>query len=62
LSDGTDSSNWTVHTLLLDRHGALWVGTLDEGIYRFYAGKVENFREAGGLSSDTVNRLYEDGE
>jgi signal transduction histidine kinase/ligand-binding sensor domain-containing protein len=48
--------------LLLDRENALWVGTSDQGIYRVYDGGVDRFRNADGLSSDSVNGFYEDRE
>ena len=62
LAPGVDGSNWEVGALLLDRQGALWVGTINNGIYRLYAGKVEHFGSSDGLSNDTVNRFYEDRE
>jgi ligand-binding sensor domain-containing protein len=51
-----------VSALLLDRENALWVGTTDQGIYRVYDGGIDRFRNADGLSSDSVNSFYEDRE
>jgi ligand-binding sensor domain-containing protein len=59
---GFDSSDLSVATLLMDRQGALWVGTHDRGIYRIYRDKVEHFQTADGLSSDNVFKVYEDRE
>jgi ligand-binding sensor domain-containing protein/signal transduction histidine kinase len=50
-----------VQTLFLDRQKALWVGT-SEGLYRIYAGQIEHFGSADGLSGDYVLHLLEDHE
>lgn len=57
-----DSSTLRVYSLLLDRDGALWVGTLGQGLYRIRGRHVDRFRKADGMSSDTVNKIYEDRE
>lgn len=62
IAPGVDSSNWEVGALLLDRQGALWVGTLNDGVYRLYAGKIEHYGSSQGLSNDTINSFYEDRE
>jgi ligand-binding sensor domain-containing protein len=62
VASGFDSSDLSVAALLMDRQGALWIGTPDQGIYRIYRDKVEHFRSADGLSSDNVYNLYEDRE
>lgn len=59
---GEDSSEWLVNTMLLDRHGALWIGTEYDGVYRLYSGRLEKYRRSDGLSADQVNRLFEDRE
>jgi hypothetical protein len=62
VTSGFDSSDLSVTALLMDRQGALWIGTSARGIYRIYQDKVEHFRSADGLSSDAVYKLYEDRE
>jgi signal transduction histidine kinase/ligand-binding sensor domain-containing protein len=62
VTSGFDSSDLGVAALLMDRQGALWIGTHDQGIYRIYQDKVEHFRGADGLSSDNVYNLFEDRE
>jgi ligand-binding sensor domain-containing protein len=52
----------SVYTLLMDRQGSLWVGTLNQGLYRIHGTDVDHFGSANGLSSDSVNRLFEDQE
>jgi signal transduction histidine kinase/ligand-binding sensor domain-containing protein len=52
----------SVYTLLMDREGSLWVGTINQGIYRIRGTDVDHFGRADGLSSDSVNRLFEDRE
>jgi ligand-binding sensor domain-containing protein len=51
-----------VNTLLIDRQGSLWVGTLNQGLYRIHGADVDHFGSANGLSSDSVNYLFEDRE
>jgi ligand-binding sensor domain-containing protein/signal transduction histidine kinase len=57
-----DGSSLQVTALLSDRDGALWIGTADQGVYRFYEGKVDRFRRTDGLSSDFVASLFQDKE
>ena len=57
-----DSSTLNVYSLWLDRHNALWIGTEGDGIYRVHDGKVDRFRSADGLSSDSSDRFFEDRE
>ncbi|WP_157467376.1 ligand-binding sensor domain-containing protein [Edaphobacter aggregans] len=57
-----DSSTLNVFALWLDRHNALWIGTEGNGIYRVHDGKVDRFRSADGLSSDTTEGFFEDRE
>jgi ligand-binding sensor domain-containing protein len=57
-----DSSTLNVYALWLDRHNALWIGTEGNGIYRVHDGKVDRFRSADGLSSDTIEGFFEDRE
>lgn len=51
-----------VSKLFVDRDGALWVGTEDQGIYRILGGKAEHFDSADGLSGDTITDLFQDAE
>jgi PAS domain S-box-containing protein len=57
-----DSSTLNVYSLWLDKHNALWIGTEGNGIYRVHDGKVDHFRGADGLSSDSLNGFFEDRE
>ena len=57
-----DGSTVAVQVLFVDRENALWIGTLDQGIYRIYGDRVENFRTSDGLSGDAVYWFYEDRE
>jgi ligand-binding sensor domain-containing protein len=58
-----DSSTLNFYgALWLDRHNALWIGTEGNGIYRVHDGKVDRFRSADGLSSDTAESFFEDRE
>ena len=62
--DGLDTQALSVTSLLEDTNGALWVGTLDRGVYRIRDGRADHLDRMGGLSSDSVasNGLLEDRE
>jgi signal transduction histidine kinase/ligand-binding sensor domain-containing protein len=62
IAPGVDSSTWQVGELLLDREGALWVATLNGGLYRIYGNRVDHFGRADGLSGNYVQNLFEDRE
>jgi ligand-binding sensor domain-containing protein/signal transduction histidine kinase len=52
-----------VQTLLEDRHGALWVGTIGSGLYRHLPdGHTEHYTEQQGLPYHEVRALLEDRE
>src|SRR5208282_3748577 len=57
-----DGSTLEVTALLVDRDSSLWVGTLNEGIYRIQGNKVDHFRASDGLSGDAVSGLFQDRE
>src|SRR5260370_40241902 len=57
-----DGSPLQVDGLFLDHENTLWIGTQNHGIYRVRGRKVDHFQSADGLSSDSVNRFYEDRE
>ena len=59
-ASGWDSSAIAVNTLRLDRHGMLWIGTSEHGLYRLGDGEVEHFGLADGLTSNSVTDLLED--
>jgi len=49
-------------TLLRDRGGGLWVGTLDRGLKHAHSGKTDAFGQSDGLSGDRIVALFEDRE
>src|SRR5271170_6990390 len=57
-----DSSTLQVTRLLVDRQGSLWIGTLNQGIYRIQGDQVDHFRSSDGLSGDAVSDLFQDRE
>ena len=59
---GVEGRAMTPNRLLRDSHGALWVGTLDQGLFRVYNGTTTRFAQGDGLSSDFVLSLFEDRE
>jgi signal transduction histidine kinase/ligand-binding sensor domain-containing protein len=59
---GLDGSKLAISSLLLDRDRALWIGTFDQGIYRICRKRADHLSMADGLSSNSVNRFYQDRE
>jgi signal transduction histidine kinase len=59
---GFDSSTLKVASLFLDAANALWIGTMDKGIYRVHDRQVEHFGALDGLSSDAVYNFFQDRE
>jgi len=57
-----DGSSVAVQALFRDREGALWVGTIDHGIYRIASGRVDHFGSKDGLTSDGIYAFFEDRE
>lgn len=51
-----------IRTLLHDREGTLWSGTVGGGLYRLSGGELEQLTEREGLGHDTIFALYEDRE
>ncbi|MGA9255732.1 MAG: two-component regulator propeller domain-containing protein, partial [Candidatus Sulfotelmatobacter sp.] len=52
----------TAGTVLRDRNGGLWIGTIAHGLVHSYEGKTSMFTHNDGLSSDFVYALSEDRE
>jgi ligand-binding sensor domain-containing protein/signal transduction histidine kinase len=50
----------SVQTMLGDKQGALWIGSVARGLGRWQNGKFTAFTTQTGLPSDTVNALAED--
>jgi signal transduction histidine kinase len=59
---GFDGSKHRIYSLFFDRRHALWIATMDEGIYRLYQGNVDHFGRLDGLSADFVLAIFEDQE
>ena len=53
---------FTPNRLMRDSNGALWIGTLDQGLLHVHNGKTTEFSQIDGLSSDFVLALFEDRE
>jgi len=62
VSPELDGRKLSISQVFVDRRNTLWIGTQDEGLYRLREGKVSRLRRADGLSSDTVQSLFEDRE
>jgi signal transduction histidine kinase/ligand-binding sensor domain-containing protein len=59
---GIDSSSLHVGSLLYDRNGALWIGTIADGIYRLHDGRVDHYSTGDGLSGPFVQGFLQDRE
>jgi signal transduction histidine kinase/ligand-binding sensor domain-containing protein len=57
-----DGRALSVRSLLVDRHGSLWIGTLDKGLYRIRDGRMEHFDTKDGLSGNAISQIFEDRE
>ena len=62
VTPGFDGSKLAVMAMHLDRDGSLWVGTVGNGVFRIRGNAVEHYGRAEGLSSDSVDALFEDRE
>jgi signal transduction histidine kinase/ligand-binding sensor domain-containing protein/CheY-like chemotaxis protein len=51
-----------IKTLLVDRHGVLWIGTSGDGLARYKDEQYGFLRKTDGLTSDYVKSLAEDRE
>ena len=47
------------HALLVDSHGALWIGSMFDGVARYHGGRIERLTRREGLASDHVLALAE---
>lgn len=52
--------NLSVHSLLYDRQGELWIGTGNQGVYRWNGQQFVQFTQVQGLPNAPVDALYED--
>jgi signal transduction histidine kinase/ligand-binding sensor domain-containing protein len=57
-----DGSTIAVQALFVDRQGSLWIGTLNDGIYRLHGERLDHYRAADGLSADSIYWFFEDRE
>jgi PAS domain S-box-containing protein len=48
--------------LLRDRDGGLWIGTIDQGLLHVHQGRTDQFVQPDGLSSNSIEDLFEDRE
>ncbi len=59
---GFDGSRLNVTHIFRDRHDAVWIGTVNAGLYRLNRGEAEHFDSRNGLSGDLVSAILEDRE
>jgi signal transduction histidine kinase/ligand-binding sensor domain-containing protein len=56
------SSGLKANALLVDRDGAVWIGTENDGLYRVSGSVVDHFSKSDGLSGSRVGQILEDHE
>ena len=49
-------------TLLRDRNGGVWIGTLDRGILHVHQGRTDVYSQSDGLTGNAVESFFEDRE
>lgn len=49
-----------IYTINEDKIGNLWIGTVDNGVWRYGAGKLTHFTDKDGLTGNAVNSIYRD--
>ena len=54
------SASLDVRSLAQDRHGSLWIGTENEGLYCWQDGKWTHFGKRDGLGNESIWSLYAD--
>jgi signal transduction histidine kinase/ligand-binding sensor domain-containing protein len=59
---GFDGARARSTALLVDRRGSLWVGTINDGVYRISGGAADHYGVSDGLSGNDVASLFEDRE
>jgi ligand-binding sensor domain-containing protein len=59
---GFDGARVRSGALLVDRRGSLWVGTMNDGVYRICGGVADHYGVSDGLSGNDVGLLFEDRE
>jgi PAS domain S-box-containing protein len=59
---GFDGARVHSGALLVDRRGSLWVGTINDGVYRICGGVADHYGVLDGLSGNDVGLVFEDRE
>jgi ligand-binding sensor domain-containing protein len=59
---GLDRARVRAGELRVDRRGSLWVGTMNDGVYRICGGVADHYGVSDGLSGSGVASLFEDRE
>src|SRR5262249_13378194 len=52
----------TGRSILRDRDGSLWIGTMAHGLVHVHQGITDTYTEADGLSGDGIRSFFEDRE
>ncbi|MEE4260237.1 MAG: two-component regulator propeller domain-containing protein [Bacteroidales bacterium] len=55
-----EPEEWEVLTMMVDKTGAVWVGTDKKGMYKYKAGVWTQYSIGNGLIDNEVNEIFED--
>jgi signal transduction histidine kinase/ligand-binding sensor domain-containing protein len=59
---GFDGRRLAISSLLVAKDQSLWIGTLGQGLFRIHQNTADHFGGVDGLSSDSIESLYQDHE
>ena len=59
---GLDPESLKTTSIYMDRDGAIWCGTVQDGVVRIYQGHAEYYTHEHGLSGNCVESITEDHE
>jgi signal transduction histidine kinase/ligand-binding sensor domain-containing protein len=62
IKHGLNGPKLEVNAMFLDRDQSIWVGTINQGIYRIHGEVVDHFGRADGLSGDFIQSFSQDRE
>lgn len=57
-----DASRLDVTAILVDRDGAVWIGTANDGLYHMHGDRSDHYDSGDGLSGNSIGTLFEDRE
>lgn len=59
---GGNGADWEISAIRNDHSGGLWIGTVKDGIYHVHNQRVDHYSQRDGLTSNSVEAMFEDHE